>query len=399
MKKASKVSVKHKNIPSTALTIVHKSTPTGPPPANAPLAVARIFRPTFRIRAHPKYKDAIVASGSEYMQVVSVPTGGDTVVGKCLANFYLAPNEFADSRLAQFANLYEKFRFTKFRLEWDPAVAATQAGSIVIAYDPDIQDPTPPATSTGVRQYCAYEDNAVGRIWEKFTVPCSLKAPDTGYYTNAAPYGTWGGDDRLAYQGQVYVATVAPSNMSAPGTMGTLIMHYDCEFFVPQLETFMATSRLPNNGSTLPTTADGFKPFKDGAVTAGCQVSAASVLGLIPTDVNGVAHLKLQEGLYEMGLKYLQNQAGAITLNDPTMIAYEPETAPAPVVGVRQLLSVNSNAVGNAAVGKWLLNVPRGGAAVLQSLASVSGMAAGAASDMQVARLGSYLADLASAIY
>nr|UHS71805.1 MAG: putative capsid protein [Permutotetraviridae sp.] len=292
-----------------ALALMSRSLRVGQ--ASAPLAVAKFFRPYMEVRAHPKFKDAVVIRGSEYIDQITTPASGTSdVAGRCLCNFYLAPSEFADSRLAQFAKLYEKFRFTKFDLEWEPAVPATQKGTIVIAHDPDIQDPTPPASPQGVRQYCAFEDCAVGPVWSPFKVPCSIKAPDTGYYTNAAPYGTWGGDDRLAFQGQVYVANVSPTALGASQVLGSLIMHYECELFVPQLEDNLQTGHVYNS-TTLATAADALKPFL--ASSAGVTVSDATVGAFQPTDINGTAHLKLQEGLYELTTRYQQNAAGAIT--------------------------------------------------------------------------------------
>ena len=145
---------------------------------------------------------------------------------------YINPSELGGTRLQQYASLYEKYLFDFLEFEYLPATGSTQPGAIILAYDRDISDPTPPPNEQGVRQFSAMEGARDGNVWSKHVVRARLQAPDAGYYTNPVA----GGDDRLAYQGQFYLATTVPSGLDAGTTLGRLRIHYRCHFFVPQLE-------------------------------------------------------------------------------------------------------------------------------------------------------------------
>jgi len=197
---------------------------------NAPIAKGFETATTFRKGASKRFKDGIVVEGDDHLEYVAVPTGDG--VGVVINEIYINPAELGGTRLQQYANLYEKYLFDHLEFEYLPAVGTTQAGALILAYDRDISDPTPPSNEQGVRMYTAMEGARDGNVWSKHTVRARLQAPDAGYYTNPVA----GGDDRLAYQGQFYVASTVPTGLAAGSVLGRLRIHYRCHFFVPQLE-------------------------------------------------------------------------------------------------------------------------------------------------------------------
>ena len=143
-----------------------------------------------------------------------------------------------------FAQLYDKFRFKKLTFKYVPYQGTVVPGSIVLAYDRDISDATPPANDVGVRQYMAMMDAVAGPIWQPLSMTCPLSHPEEGLFTNAVP----GGDDRLAYQGQVYVALLEPPPAGVV-LAGDLFVEYDLELFEPQLETNVSVGESQLQGA------------------------------------------------------------------------------------------------------------------------------------------------------
>lgn len=336
-----------------------------------------------------KFRDAVCIRGTEWIGPVIVPANAPT--GKCLRNDYIQPGEFADSRLAQFGQLYEKFLFTKLRQRYTPAVGSGQVGSILLAYDRDISDPTPPVSSQGVRQYMSWQDTVQGNVWAPHTLEAKLESPETGFYTDSAP----GGDDRLAYQGQTYVALVDPCGNVADLNIGNVSLDYELHLFVPQLQPPTGTLWASNNGTVPPLLADALRQYTVPA--AGSIRSPVSNLQWTPglQQAGAIANaIRLAEGLYRLTNRVTVGAApaGTLTFNSPTIIPLEPLPAPAPQPQVRAIQNVAQASANQPAYWDGLVDVPRGGADVYQNFASVTTTFADSA--LALEKIGPYLADI-----
>jgi len=173
--------------------------------------------------------------GQDLVAPVIVPSTGSTTLGQVLFNSAVGPSSgvFSGTRLSQYGKLYERYLFKSLALHWSPTVATTLPIGIVLAYDRDPSDPTPPATIQGLQSLIGHDGTVTGPIWSPMTLRAKLDAPSQAFYTNSY----YEADERLAYQGQLYVAASnAATSLGAGATLGLLWIEYEIEFFQPQLE-------------------------------------------------------------------------------------------------------------------------------------------------------------------
>lgn len=330
-----------------------------------------------------KFKDSVVVHGKEWVGQVVVPAS--EVSGSRYLEFYISPQEFGGGRLEAFSRLYEKFLFRKFKFRYCPTQPNTQKGSVILAFDRDISDATPPANAQGVRQYLAFQGAQFAPVSAQQAMDIKLEAPETGFFTNAAI----GGDDRLAFQGQIYVACLEPTALGVATVLGDVIVEYECELFVPQLEAPNALLQVQSTGGTLDTTNDLMKKFAPGG-----SASVATGLGNVAwqpvVDSLGKYAIKAAEGLYGMTATISQTGAGGITIAPPTVTPLEPALAPAPLPIVKQLIFSPSVAVGDVSIMDYLIAVPKGGGLIYDTLSTLTGLTATSVASLVFNRLGSY---------
>lgn len=368
---------------------------SGPPAvySAAPAALGSEFHSSMEFLPSKRkggYRDSICIRGQEWLGPVTVPA--NAVAGQTLRNDYVQPGAMLGTRLAQFGQLYEKFLFTRLNLRYTPAIGSGQAGSIILAYDRDISDPTPPATQQAVREYLSWEDSIQGNVWAPHVLRSKLESPETGFYTDDSN----GGDERLSYQGQFYVAIADPLGNASPINIGSVSLEYELHLFVPQLQTPVVTAAFSNSGGTLPTAADALRQY--GVTASGVLASAAANLLWAPkgqTAGSTSSAIRLAEGLYRFFNRAVQSSAGGLTFSAPTLIALEPVAAVGSQPQVRQIQQASSAAVADTCFWDGLLDVPRGGADLLQTFATFG--ATPSTSAMNIQRIGDYLPDVSAA--
>jgi len=343
---------------------------------SAPAAMAFDNANKFAVGRSSRFKDGIVVETSDHLEYVVDP--GNAVVGQVLNEIYLNPQELGGTRLAAYANLYEKYLIEVMALEYVPSVGSDQPGALVLAFDRDISDPTPPPTEEGVRQFTAYEGSVDGNVWTKKVCKAKLIQPDSGYYTNAVA----GGDDRLSYQGQAYVALTVPTGNVSQKTLGRLRLHTKIHFFTPQLQSSVqgATGRgvYGLGSSYLPAqNVDVFGALQNWSIPTWDGVQQWKPI----LDSLGKWYVNLQPGIYRLSeyLNMLSNtgilptagtvDTGPIEFDPPSMVMNEPMpvSAPQPWIEEENISTWFPNSVGstNAAgsvAADYLLGVPRGGA-------------------------------------
>jgi hypothetical protein len=187
-------------------------------------------------------KDSIIVHGQDFLTAVPLALADRAIVGKNLLNIFISPAEFPQTRLQAFAALFEKFCFRKLWFHFDTSSPTSRDGAIVLSYDRDVSDPTPPTGVDGLREYLAHSDARTCATWEDCTVRCTLDDTFSSYYTNQASSG---GDERLAYQGQFYIALSAGnSTLTADSTLGNVWFEYELELFEPQMDDLSIGCRI-----------------------------------------------------------------------------------------------------------------------------------------------------------
>lgn len=333
---------------------------------SAPAVISKVMQTDFEIFKGP-IRGAIRIHGSDWLGRLPIPAS--PTAGQAIGEFYINPLEYPGTRLALFAQLYDKFRFKRLRFKFVPYQGTAVPGAVIMAYDRDISDPTPPANDSGVRQYMAMMDACAGPIWQPLTMDCSLSHPESGLFTNAVP----GGDDRLAYQGQVYVALLEPP---AAGVVlaGDLFVEYDLELFDPQLETNVAigSSAVQGANTVNVNAGDLLLSFINGTGNAARTTTYVPKL-----DGLGKAYLDLAQGVYRITSQLSQSKAGAVNLGAVSaaqVVPNTPKAAPAPQPQIAGYQSINTSAVGSVASKSSLYAVPPGGAKFYSVASDLTGI-------------------------
>lgn len=359
------VTMKRKNNNSGGKQAAKKQKVSSVEVRSVPAARGGTFATRFEVSSGGRFRDSIRVRGTEYLAGLS--STASPAAGQCLLNMPVSPADWAGTRIELFSRMYEKYLFRKLDFEYIPTAASTTTGSVVIAYDRDPSDDTPPPGLAGIHTYTSWQDAVVTDVKVGRTAHCPLNQPDTGYYVNDVP----GGDERLSDQGQIYVAQVEPSQPSSQ--LGSLLVHYDLELFVPQMETQpplnfsgkQPVSKTPlgtDNRSVLGLLVDALAP----SIAAAAQRSYQPIV-----NAAGKAVVRLSEGVYRATLTGTDHGTGAsVSFQNPVITALEPKIAPAPQPAYQLVRDSESSAPGDTLSIQALLNIPSGGADVQWDMAS-----------------------------
>jgi len=337
--------------------------------------------------------DGGMAQGQEYVGQVVVPENEE--VGSNLLEMYIAPAEFGGTRLSLKSQEFQKFRFEEVEFDFIPAIGSENAGSIILAYDRDIANPTPPASQQGLRQLMAFEGVKFGNIWSPHRARCPVKA--------AVKDWLWcnpevGGDDRLSYQGQFYVASMVPTGLDAGVVLGSIIMRYKCHFSVQALnEELDGVEAIANSNEYINGNTDAFSAFQPAADPSfeGDTSFAPKLQG------DGSWAVRVTEGLYRL-VQWLSSPtvtagSGVASFSNLSVTPLELLTGPnAPQATVDTLINSSGSLVAAnlVPVRDSYISVPRGGG-LLRSTMNLSSLAATCTSAYALVKLGTYIATTA----
>lgn len=287
---------------------------------------------------HSKHGPGVRLTGRELIQLVGTPTGSTTPTGTTLMNWDVSPQNILGTRAAALSNLYEKYRFTLMQFEWDPEVSTSVPGKVILSYDPDCLDATPPASLAGVKALSSFSSAKITTVWK----PCAIRIADkedTLYFTNEAPNS----DARFVYQGQFYLANAgaSPLNQSGSGSIpyGSVSLAFVLEFFKPALEqnassvdaqvpiAFPSSARAAGFGD-----AQNLFNILDIASSAPVVKTAAGLLRL--KNALGQAFYRTPPGQYRVQASATEvggysSTASTMQVLSPTITALLPPTAPA----------------------------------------------------------------------
>jgi len=170
-------------------------------------------------------------SGMEYIGPFDGSIG--YVAGDIVASMDMNPMSatFLGTRLQSFAGLYERFKFRKFTLIYEPSCASTTEGALGMYIDTDPDDVINPATETATRiiqnasGHMGYEQN------QAWTVGLAGYYPDKStqdYYLDAD-----GSDERLISPGTLDVLAITDVDSTATGSFYAA---YEVEMRLPQVD-------------------------------------------------------------------------------------------------------------------------------------------------------------------
>jgi len=177
-----------------------------------------------------------VLCGTEYLTAVTASGGSGNVAGDLLSVLAINPSAFTKTRIAQFAPLYQRYRFSKLRFIYEPIANATQSGQIIGFGDYDYDNQLATNSPDNVRQAAAHINEAISQIWEPRAFDFGILDDFTTLFTNLN-----GGENRLIYQGVFYL--IAASTLGPDLPLGNIYIEYECEFSIQQLQV----NSVPDN--------------------------------------------------------------------------------------------------------------------------------------------------------
>jgi len=169
-----------------------------------------------------------VLSGTEFVTSVSTPDHGDTDAGDLLFSTPINPSVFVKTRIAQFAPLYQRYRFTRLRFLYEPIANATQSGQVIGFCDYDVDNPITTNDPDNINQAAAHVGQARTQIFDFGSFPFGVLDEYTNLYTSLTS-----GENRLIYQGVFYL--IAASLIAAGLPLGNIYIEFECEFTINQL--------------------------------------------------------------------------------------------------------------------------------------------------------------------
>jgi hypothetical protein len=186
--------------------------------------------------------DGVVVSGSEFLNdvyVQAVDSSADTFTheGDALYVLPLCPALLVGTRMTQFADLFQKYKFKHIRVEYVPMVPATQNGMLIMSIynDSDINPFLYDGESLRMRRLLSTDDAKSFNVFSYCSVGLTIDSQYGAYYTKL------GEEPHVEIQGLFILA--AGSSFDPPAsveegawfTIGQLVLHYEVELFEPNL--------------------------------------------------------------------------------------------------------------------------------------------------------------------
>jgi hypothetical protein len=169
-----------------------------------------------------------VLFGTEYLTSLGTDDEG-SLPGDILFSFPVNPNNFGLTRLAQFAPLYQRYRFRKLIFWFESSANATDSGQLIGFTDYDIDNILSVDTPDNLSIAAAHFDQEVTKVWENMGFTFGVVDEFTNLFTSL----TGGAEDRLVYQGNYYL--ISASVLPAEFPLGNIYVDYEIEFSIPQL--------------------------------------------------------------------------------------------------------------------------------------------------------------------
>jgi hypothetical protein len=187
-----------------------------------------------------KHEDSIVLTGSDLLDILATDPTSQAPVGAEVYILPLSPTDTAwvNTRLQQFAPLFQRFKFRKLSVKYEPIANATISGQLLhyIDYDTD-SDYTPVDNTKAALQFAAaHKKNQPFQVFEESR---ARYTPDGEIQTLFLAPGKSGSDPRLYSQGRYHIFNVSapPFTMGSSTPLGVLYAEYEIELWDSALGT------------------------------------------------------------------------------------------------------------------------------------------------------------------
>lgn len=226
------------------------------------------------------------------------------------------------TRLTNEANNWEYFRFRSLRMLWVSTQSSNTPGQIVLAYDYDPSNPTPPANMEGYRYYTQLENATAISVWRdtslNIMVGADKKYPVGKFYTDL----NRAADLRQAVQGQLYVAH--GSNLPASTKLGQVWIEGEVEFSERIYRPAAQACGIQGTGIVLPT--GGAANQNTLALPGATYTAGNGGLAQVVTASDGAAAILLAPGTYLSDMSTFlapstSNSAGNLVLGTSTIFS------------------------------------------------------------------------------
>jgi len=185
--------------------------------------------------------------GSDYLGELKVNKSSPTAASRILKTFSVSPSAFPGTRLTQLSDLWERFRFRKFRVRYVPAVPNTLGCQLICYQDTDPQDdPTVISDPDGlIRQATAQTGSQQWNFNKSKVIHLAQRGDNQLYYTGPVKE-----NPRFNQQAVIYVIQVTdPVNFNGDQissetlTAGSLYIDWEIDFQTPQVNPGVLTRR------------------------------------------------------------------------------------------------------------------------------------------------------------
>jgi len=180
--------------------------------------------------------DYLRVKGREFVTSIVLDLATNDKPGRVLFN----PENLvavANTRLAQFAGIYQRWRPVRYRYHYVPTVPTTQKGSVLMAID---ADPIADWTTTSIGNIaCArtLTGSRMVQIWEPAYCDIPSEKDYTSLWCSPATPTARDAEDRLSAAGQLVFMIAAPTGLPDGSAIGIMELEYDVMFYHPRLPT------------------------------------------------------------------------------------------------------------------------------------------------------------------
>lgn len=269
--------------------------------ADVPVGVATQMKPSFKAVRSSKCVKAI---GTDFLQSLIIPSAASNVTGGLLIDVLVNPLVLANTRLAQMAPMFRRFRFTKFNLTYLPNQGTNTNGTLVMAFDHDAEQGGVPNPGAGaVQELMAWNDTRTGSMFTPLTMTSTLRIPDSPYWMDLGNTDTV----RHNFQGQALAMLANPVSVASgaavtyPVTMGSVWVQYECELYDEQLNANLSQGVVVYRGTTAAGTPSNTSKVGWNALNVTLNYQDGDVDDFpIVKDTAGNAGVALSRGVYTL---------------------------------------------------------------------------------------------------
>lgn len=180
-----------------------------------------------------------ILDGTDFLAAVNSAAVDTSQAGDILYKQEISPSKFLETRLKQFADLYQRYRFRKIHFLYEPIANATQSGQVLGFADFDVDNQLTLNSPENLSIAAAHQGEAITQIWEPMLFDMGQVFSFTDLYTEAGASNE--SDPRLSVQGVFYLIAASVINGGLP--LGNIYIDYEIEFSIPFLSAQVSSSR------------------------------------------------------------------------------------------------------------------------------------------------------------